>query len=72
MIHCAPHSALILIASDGSLRLDCELCVSAGKMTHQGSRNMVATLNPIRVHMSMKTGRLLGKHATVATAGMKS
>lgn len=41
-------------------------------MTHQGSRNMVATLNPIRMHMSMKTGRLLGKHATVATAGMKS
>lgn len=40
--------------------------------THQGSRNMVATLNPIRTHMSMKTGRLSGTHATVATAGMKS
>lgn len=33
---------------------------------------MVATLNPIRMHMSMKTGRLLGTHATVAAPGMKS
>lgn len=33
---------------------------------------MVATLNPIRTHIMMKTGRLLGTQATVMAAGMKS
>lgn len=47
------------------------LCLGSGT-THQGSRNMVATLKPIRMHMSMNTGRLSGRQATVATAGMKS
>lgn len=32
---------------------------------------MVATLKPIKIHMVMKTGRLLGTQATTITAGMK-
>lgn len=54
-------------ASDGTGNF-----VSWWKLTHQGSRNMVATLNPIRMHINMKTGRLLGTHAIITTAGMKS
>lgn len=42
------------------------------ELTHQGSRNMVPMLNPIRTHIIMKTGRLLGTQAIVVTAGMKS
>lgn len=42
------------------------------ELTHQGSKNTVATLNPIRMHIIMKTGRLLGTQATIITAGMKS
>lgn len=41
-------------------------------VTHQGRRKMVATLKPIRTHINMKTGRLLGTQATITTAGMKS
>lgn len=67
MIHCAAHSALILTACDRSLGLTANL-----EMTHQGSRNTIATLNPSRMHMSAKASRLSGKQATVATAGMKS
>lgn len=33
---------------------------------------MVAMLNPIRMHIIMKTGRLLGTQATIIEAGMKS
>lgn len=40
--------------------------------THQGSRYIVVTLIPIRTHMVMKTGRLLGTQATTLTATMKS
>lgn len=41
-------------------------------LTHQGSRNMVAKLNPNITHMVTKTGRLLGTQAMIVTAGMKS
>lgn len=47
------------------------LCPS-WEVTHQGSRNTVATLNPIKMHIVMKSGRLLGTQATIITAGMKS
>jgi hypothetical protein len=40
-------------------------------VTNQGSRNMVARLNPIRKHIVMKTARLLGTHAITVTAMMK-
>lgn len=33
---------------------------------------MVATLEPISMHISMKTGKLLGTQATMITAGIKS
>ena len=39
-------------------------------VTNQGSRNMVARLNPIRKHIVMKTARLLGTHAITVTARM--
>lgn len=69
---CAPHSALTLIKSDrGPWKGPQTLC-SGWELTHQGSRNMVATLNPIRTHILMKTSRLLGTQATIITAGMKS
>lgn len=42
------------------------------ELTHQGSKNTVATLNPITTHMTMKTGKLLGTQATITAAGMKS
>lgn len=69
---CAPHSSLTLIRSDrGPWKGPQTLC-SGWELTHQGSRNMVATLNPIRTHILMKTSRLLGTQATIITAGMKS
>lgn len=69
---CAPHSSLTLIRSDrGPWKGPQTLC-SGWELTHQGSRNTVATLNPIRTHILMKTSRLLGTQATIITAGMKS
>lgn len=48
------------------------LCVTFDSAAaHQGSRNMVARLSPIRTHMVMKTARLPGTQATTVTARMK-
>ena len=41
-------------------------------LTHHGSRNTVATLNPIRIHITTNRGRLLGAQAMMVTAGMKN
>lgn len=69
---CAPSSVLILIGSDRGLEKGRRTLCPGGEITHQGSRNMVAMLNPIRMHIIMKTGRLLGTQATIIEAGMKS
>lgn len=69
---CAPRTVLILIRSEGGPRKGLRTLCPSWEVTHHGSKNMVATLNPIKMHIIMKSGRLLGTQATITEAGMKS